>query len=194
MHTRWLPLLLVVALLVVFRVLGSVFPDSLPNFQPLAALFFCGFLLAPGWRGFAWPAGIYLLSYPIPAWLQGRGDWLTPGVLVMTLLAFGAMFWLGKALRPQRAATLLGGAAAAAIIFHLVTNGAAWIGSPLYPKSPLGLWQSLWTGPVGSPVPSWVFLRNLMCANLLFTAILIVARLPLADPARTATHGLTPAR
>ena len=194
MKHHWLPILLVVTLLIVFRVFGSVFSETLPNFQPLAALFFCGFLLAPGWRGFAWPAGIYFLTYPLPALLQGRLDWLTPGVLAVTLLAFGAMFLLGRTLRPGRAATLLGGAAAAAVLFHLITNGAAWIGSPLYPKTPLGLWQSLWAGPAGSPVPSWVFLRNLMAANLIFTAVLLVARFPLAAVQTRATPGLTPAR
>jgi hypothetical protein len=60
-----------------------------------------------------------------------------------------------------------------------VTNGAAWIGSPLYPKSPLGLWQSLWAGPTGSPIPSWIFLRNMTAANLLFTAVFLSARFAL---------------
>jgi len=184
----------VILLLVAFRVLGSVFPESLPNFQPLAVLFFCGFLLAPGWRGFAWPAGIYFLTYPLPALLQGRVDWLAPGVLGVTMLAFGAIFLLGRSLRPERAVTLFGGAVTAALVFHVITNGVAWIGSPLYPKTPLGLWQSLWTGPVGSPVPSWVFLRNLMAANLIFTAMLLLARFPIAIPRVAASSGLTPAR
>lgn len=192
MHSRWLPLLLVAILLVAFRVLGGLFPESLPNFSPLAALFFCGFLLAPGWRGFAWPAGLYFLTYPLPAMLQGRFDWLAPAVLLTALAAFALTFLLGRALRPSGAGALLGGAAAAAVVFHLVTNGAAWIGSPLYPKSPEGLWQSLWTGPLGSPLPSWVFLRNMLAANLLFTAILMLARLPM--PVRAASPGLTPAR
>jgi len=193
-NSRWLPLLVVASLLILFRVFGSIFSETLPNFQPLAALFFCGFLLAPGWRGFAIPAGIYFLTYPLPAMLQGRLDWLTPGVLGVTLLAFGAMFLLGRALRPERALTLFGGAFAAAILFHLITNGAAWLGSPMYPKSALGLWQSLWAGPVGSPLPSWVFLRNLVAANLIFTAVILVARIPMAIPRVAVTPGLTPAR
>ncbi len=193
-NSRLLPFVLILALLIVFRVMGSLFPDALPNFQPLAALFFCGCLLAPGWRGFVWPAAIYFLTYPLPALLQGRMDWLSPGVLLVSSLAFGAMFLLGHALRPQRAATLLGGAAVAAVAFHLITNGAAWLGSPLYPKTPLGLWQSLWAGPIGSPIPSWVFLKNLVAANLIFTSALLIARLPLAIPQPESTPGLTPAR
>jgi hypothetical protein len=193
-NSRWLPLLLAAALLIVFRVIGSVFSETMPNFQPLAALFFCGFLLAPGWRGFAWPAAIYFLTYPLPALLQGRIDWLTPGVMLVSILSFGAMFLLGRKLRPERALPLLGGAVVAALLFHIITNGAAWIGSPLYPKTPLGLWQSLWAGPVGSPIPSWVFLKNLVAANLLFTAVILIARKPFAFPCASATPGLTPSR
>jgi len=65
---------------------------------------------------------------------------------------------------------------AAALMFHLITNGAAWIGDPRYAKTPDGLIQSLWTGPAGSALPSWVFLRNMMAANLLFTAIFLSTR------------------
>lgn len=192
MHHRWLSILIVAVLLVAFRVLGSLFPESLPNFSPLAALFFCGFLLAPGWRGFALPAGLYFLTYPLPAMLQGRFDWLAPAVLLTALAAFALTFQLGRVWRPSGAVAMLGGAVMAAVLFHLVTNGAAWLGSPLYPKSPAGLWQSLWAGPVGSPVPSWLFLRNMAAANLLFTAAILLARLPI--PRVAATPGLTPAR
>lgn len=192
-NARWLPLVLVTALVMGFRIIGSVFPETLPNFQPLAALFFCGFLFATGWRAFAWPAAIYALTYPVPALLEGRLDWLSPGVLITSAVSFGLVFLLGRLMRPQRVPAMLGGAIAAAILFHLVTNGCAWIASPLYPKTLPGLWQSLWLGPAGSPIPSWVFLKNLIAANVLFTAILLAARIPTALPAGT-TPGLTPAR
>ena len=193
MNTRWLPLVFVTTIVIGFRVLGSAFAETLPNFQPLPVLFFCGFLFAPGWRGFAWPAAIYFLTYPVPALLEGRLDWLSPAAAAVSLLSFGLMFSLGHALRPQRIHAMLGGAIAAALLFHLLTNGCAWLASPLYPKSPLGLWQSLWLGPAGSPIPSWAFLKNLLAANVLFTAILIIARLPTAMQS-PATPGLTPAR
>ncbi len=185
-------ILIVAVLLVAFRVLGSLFPEFLPNFSPLAALFFCGFLLAPGWRGFALPAGLYFLTYPLPAMIQGRFDWLAPAVFLTALAAFALTFQLGRAWRPSGVVAMLGGAVVAAVVFHLVTNGAAWLGSPLYPKSPAGLWQSLWAGPAGSPIPSWLFLRNMVAANLLFTAAILLARLPI--PRVAATPGLTPAR
>jgi hypothetical protein len=188
---RWLPFCFIVCLVMLFRALGSALPESQPNFQPLAALFFCGAWLLGGWRGFAVPAAAWLVTYPLPALFQGRTEYLSPGVLLVTLLAFGATYQLGRAISARGVPVLLAGSLAAALAFHLITNGAAWLGSPMYPKNPVGLWQSLWAGPAGSPLPSWIFLRNLMAANLIFTAIVLLARvrLPLA-----VTHSGIPAR
>jgi hypothetical protein len=173
MH-RYLPLGLIVGLLIAFRVLGSVLPESQPNFQPLAALFFCGALLAPGWRGFAIPFGIWAVTYPF-----GIGPVSSIPIFVTTLIALAATFFMGRAISNRSFPTLLLGSVLAAVVFHLITNGAAWIGDPMYEKSLTGLWQSLWSGPVGSKIPSWVFLRNLAAANLLFTGIFVGAQLRL---------------
>lgn len=176
---RLLPLGIILCLLIIFRILGSVFPETLPNFQPLAALFFCGACLFTGTRSWSIPLGAWLVTYPIPAAIQGNASFLTPGILLVTGIAFAATWMLGKFLSGKHAGVLVAGSVAAALLFHLITNGAAWIGSPLYPKTALGLWQSLWAGPAGSAVPSWVFLRNMVCANFLFTAIFISARFAL---------------
>ena len=71
---------------------------------------------------------------------------------------------------------MLGAGIVAGILFHLVTGLVGWLAYPLYPKNLIGLEQSLWSGPANSPIPSWVFLRNLVCANLLFTGIFVLAR------------------
>lgn len=168
---RYIPLCLIVGLLVLFRVVGSLLPESQPNFQPLAALFFCGALLAPGWRGFAIPFGIWAITYPL-----GIGPVTNFPIFATTLLALAAMFFMGKAIADRGVPTLLVGSIAASLVFHLITNGAAWLGDPMYQKSLTGLWQSVWTGPSGSVLPSWVFLRNLTAANLLFTGIFLCAQ------------------
>jgi hypothetical protein len=171
---RYLPLGLIVGLLIAFRVLGSVLPDSQPNFQPLAALFFCGALLAPGWRGLVIPFGIWAVTYPV-----GIGPiWDMPTFLT-TLAALTATYLLGATLAKRSIPTLLLGSAAAAVVFHLITCTAAWMGDPVYQKSLTGLWQSIWTGPPGSTLPSWIFLRNLAAANVLFTGIFASAQLRL---------------
>jgi len=176
---RLLPVALIVFLLVVFRIVGSAFPETAPNFQPLAALFFCGAIMAKGWKGWAIPLGAWLLTYPAPAILQGKASYLTADVLLITGLAFVVIYFIGKSLSGHSTGILLLGSVAAAIAFHLVTNGAAWMFSPLYPKTIVGLWQSLWTGPVLSEIPSWIFLRNMVGANLLFTTIFLSARFAL---------------
>jgi len=177
---RYLPLGLIVGLLIAFRILGSALPESQPNFQPLAALFFCGALLASGWRGFAIPFGIWAVTY-----LFGKGPVTDVPIFLTTLLAFVAVFFMGKALSNRGFALLLLGSLGAAVIFHLITNGAAWLGDPMYEKSMTGLWQSLWTGPANSTIPSWVFLRNFAAANVLFTAVFVGAQLRLPKFATT---------
>ena len=174
---RYLPLVLVVGLLIAFRALGSAFPETLPNFQPLAALFFCGALLAPGWRGFAIPLSVWAVTFPL-----GVGHTANPLDFTTTSIALLAIFFLGKSLAHRGLPTLLLGSAASAVLFHLITCGGAWITDPLYAKNLEGLFQSVWSGPVGSKIPSWVFLRNLTAANVLFTGIFLLAQLRLPKP------------
>lgn len=169
---RYLPICLIVGLIILFRIIGSALPESQPNFQPLAALFFCGAMLAPGWRGFAIPFGIWAITYPL-----GIGPVSDVSIFATTLLALAATFFIGKALVSRSTPALLTGSIAASLVFHLITNGAAWLGDPMYQKSLTGLWQSVWAGPPGSSIPSWVFLRNLTAANLLFTGIFACARM-----------------
>lgn len=177
---RYLPLVLIVGLLIAFRIVGSVFSEALPNFQPLAALFFCGALLAPGWRGLAIPLGIWVVTYPF-----SMGQHFDFQIFITTLIALAATFFLGKGFAKNGIPTLLIGSVVAAVLFHLITNTAAWLGDPMYQKSLSGFWQSVWTGPAHSTFPSWVFLRNLAAANVLFTGIFALAqlRLPKAEVA-----------
>lgn len=167
---RFMPFILVVALLIAFRVAGTIFPETLPNFQPLSALFFCGVLLASGWRGFAIPAGIWVLTFPL-----GIGHTAGPGLFLTTLAGFVAVFFLGQVLAKRGTASLLLGSVGAALVFHLFTSGMAWAVDPRYAKTGLGLWQSVWLGAPGDVLPSWVFLRNLTGANVLFTAVVLLA-------------------
>jgi hypothetical protein len=171
---RYLPLCLIVVLLIAFRVIGSAFPATLPNFQPLAALFFCGALLAPGWRGFVVPLAVWAVTFPL-----GVGHTANRLDFASTSLAILATFFLGKMLSQRGFATLMLGSAAAAIAFHGITCGAAWITDPRYAKTLAGLWQSFWLGLPVDVIPSWVFLRNLAAANVLFTGIFLASRLRL---------------
>jgi len=181
-----MPLLFIVALLVAFRIAGVMFPEALPNFQPLSALFFCGALLAAGWRGFAIPAGIWALTFPL-----GIGHTSGSGLFLTTLLGFVAVFFLGKLLAKRGVASLLLGSVAAAVVFHCLTSGVAWAVDPRYAKTGLGLWQSIWLGAPGDVLPSWVFLRNLAGANALFTGVVLLASVRMPAWPRLAKVGQT---
>jgi hypothetical protein len=180
---RWHFPALLILLTVGFRLLGSYGSTAWANFQPLAALFFCSAVFAkPGWKAFALPAVIWFATYFAPAWFRAPGseDVWNFGILVTTLAAFGLTYAIGAAFRARPAFTLLG-AIAAGLVFHVLTCGAAWFADPRYAKTLTGLWQSLWTGLPGDPFPSWLFLRNLLAANLLFTG-LVQAVLRTFDP------------
>lgn len=182
---RYLPLVCFVILIVAFRWVGSVFSESFPNFQPLTALFFCGVMMAKGWRSWAIPALAWLATYPIPALISKDYSYLALDVLLTTAASFAVIYFIGKAMATRPMLHVLAGAVVSAMVFHLITNGAAWLGNPAYAKNLEGFVQSVWNGPVGSPIPSWVFLRNMVAANLLFTAIFLCTRfaLPKISPA-----------
>ena len=169
---RALPVLLIIGLLIAFRVLGSQFPEHLPNFQPLAAVFFCGALLARSWKGFAIPAGVWLVTYPL-----GIGHTGSLSVFAVTPVSFAIIFLFGQQLAKKGVWAMLFGSIAAAAIFHGITCGVAWLADPRYAKTLTGLWYSLWAGAPGDILPSWIFFRNLAAANFLFTAVFLAARL-----------------
>lgn len=171
---RALPILLIVGLLIAFRVVGSQLPEHLPNFQPLAAVFFCGALLAGSWKGFAIPAGIWLVTYPL-----GIGHTGSLSVFAVTLLAFAVIFLLGQQLAKKGIWAMLFGSIAAAAVFHGITCAAAWLADSRYAINLTGLWHSAWAGAPGDILPSWVFLRNLAVANFIFTSVFLAARLRL---------------
>jgi hypothetical protein len=167
---RYLPLGIIITLLIAFRMVGVALPEALPNFQPLTALFFCGALLASGWRSFAIPLGIWAVTYPF-----GIGPIYDLPLFITTLLSMCAISYMGKFFCSRNTPTILTGSIAAAVLFHFFTCTAAWIGDPMYAKTLTGFWQSFWTGPPISSVPSWVFLRNMMAANFLFTGVFVLA-------------------
>ncbi len=181
---RHLPLILIVGLMIAFRLIGCL-PDAPQNFQPLAALFFCGALLAPGWRGFVIPFAIWAVTYPF-----AKGPITDPAIILTTLVGLVSVFFVGKCFDKKGILKILLGSVVASVLFHLITNGAAWVGDPMYQKNLTGFWQSVWAGPAGSPMPSWVFLRNFTAANLIFTSIFALAQLRFAKPIASASAPL----
>jgi hypothetical protein len=119
----------------------------------------------------------WLISSPITSALQGHDPLDAGGGVIVAFLALLLTGALALPLRKSASpALLLGGGIVAALVFHGVTNTAVWLADPLYAKSAGGLGQALWSGRPTDLMPSWIFLRNLAGANLLFTALFLLAR------------------
>ncbi|MGJ3243342.1 MAG: DUF6580 family putative transport protein [Opitutales bacterium] len=177
---RWLPLF--VALAVLYRMLGAWIPE-LGNASPLIAVFFCGALLFKRSWWILPALGVLALTDLLAAWKQGYpmvGTWL-PANYLCYALAIG----LGIRLRNCQSRTLLiGGSLAGSGLFYLITNSMAWLGSPFYAQTLAGWVQALTTGIPGYP-PTWMFFRNQLMADLLFTTVFVFALYPVrrSEPA-----------
>jgi hypothetical protein len=170
---RWFPAILMVLLLVGFRILGSTMPETLPNFQPLPALLLCGMIFLSGIQRWlipmiAWivtdPLSSLLQHYPILGWHH-----LSIALGLVSTVAIGS-----RARHSQTWLNLLGSATLSALAFYFVTNTVSYFVDPLYSKTLTGFIQAQWTGPFGYG-PTWLFLRNLLAANLLFTGLFSLA-------------------
>lgn len=187
MH-RWLPAFLLLALLGGFRLLGAAFSHSLPNFQPLPAFILCTVIFLRGPMRWWLPLGAWIATDPFASLLQHQPlfGWHHLAIL------FGMAATAGIAFSVRRRTTLfaaLGASLIAAAAFYFLSNTVSFIADPLYSKTITGFWQAQWTGPVGFP-PTWIFLRNLALANMVFTALFLLALEPFGIAARLRTHSL----
>lgn len=181
-----LPLVLLALVVVAFRVLGAMYPETIPNFSPLAALLLCSLVFLKGaWR-WALPLGVWVVTDPVASLVQGYNPvgWHWAALV----LGIGVTVAIALPLRRNpKVLPVLAGAAGAALAFYFLTNAISFLTLPLYPKTLAGFVQAEWTGPAGFG-PTWMFLRNALASNLLFTGLVLVARrgfLPVASAART---------
>lgn len=186
---RALPFFLIVPILVGFSLLGTVMGDSHPGFNPLPAVFLCvAACLSPRWLVI--PAVAWLISYPLTNLRYGYGlDWQLLVALAGLAVVVGLGFWLRKR---RSAPALLGGALAAALLFYVLTNLGSWLLLPDYPKTWAGFVQAQWTGAPHHLLPTWVFLRSGLAAQVLFTALFLLGQRQAAirwQPARVEARG-----
>lgn len=145
-------------------------PHSLPNFSPIMSIAICGALYLPLPRLAAVVAPISALvisdvllniHYGV-AWFNGA-TFLALGCYVLAAMA-GLSLRRWKTVIPA----VLGAALVSSILFYLVTNTASWWGNPAYPQTAFGWAQALTVGLPGYP-PTWMFFRNSLTSDLLFT-------------------------
>ena len=185
MRKSWILPTIIIATVILFRVITA--NEFLPNFSPLPALFLCSLIFLRGPKAWLLPLGAWVITDPVVSLIQGYP--IIGHHHLAIALGLSATIGLGLWLRKhQTAPAALLGSVGAAVAFYLITNTLAFFGSPLYPNNLAGFIQAQWTGPVGDGYfPTWIFLRNLLAANLVFTGIFLAARHTFAIPAATAS-------
>jgi hypothetical protein len=140
----------------------------------MAAIALCGAAYFPARYKFTVPL-IALLISDIVLNIHYSAPMLDPliGCRYLALLVVGLIGWS----LANRASwkTLLPASLAGSVLFYVITNAFAWLSDPGYVKNFAGLVQALTVGlPQYSATPSWMFFRNSLVSDLLFTGLFIL--------------------
>jgi len=173
-----IPALLLITAAIAFRIATGFFghADSMGwmNFAPVAAIALCAAAYFPWRYKFTVPMIALLISDVV---LDAHyGFSLFSPFVISHYIGFAIVGCLGLLLQ-RRASwkTLVPASVGASVIFYIVTNSMSWIYDPGYAKNFSGLVQSLTVGlPQYSATPSWMFFRNSLVRDLLFTLLFVV--------------------
>ena len=148
--------------------------DWLSNFAPLAAIALCGAVYFPPKFKFTVPLAALFLSDLVLNLHYGAP--LFAPLMVCRYVALALVGWIGLSIanRPSLK-TLLPASIAGSTLFYVVTNAFAWLSDPGYVKNFAGLIQAFTVGlPQYSATPTWMFFRNSLLSDLLFTALFVL--------------------
>ena len=173
-----IPALFLVFSAVAYRVTSGLLIHSgaswLSNFAPLAAIALCSAAYFPKKYKFAVPLVTLFISDAVLNFRYGA-PLLDPQILCR-YLALALVGWIGLLLqyRPSLK-TLLPASVVGSTIFYAITNAFSWLSDPGYAKNLGGLTQALTVGlPQYSATPSWMFFRNSLLSDLVFTLLFII--------------------
>jgi len=173
-----IPALLLVLSAVAYRVMTGLLIHSgaswLSNFAPLAAIALCSAAYFPKKYKFAVPLVTLFISDALINFRYGA-PLLDPQILCR-YVALGLIGCIGLLLENRASLkTLLPASIAGSTIFYAITNAFSWLSDPGYAKNLGGLIQALTVGlPQYSATPSWMFFRNALLSDLVFTLLFIV--------------------
>ena len=173
-----IPALLLILSAIAYRIVTGLFAQSgsigLLNFAPLAAIALCAAAYFPAKYKFTVPM-IALLISDVVLNIHYGFSLLSPFVF-SHYLGFALVGCLGLLLRNRRSLkTLLPASIAGSLIFYIVTNSVSWLFDPGYVKNFAGLIQALTVGlPQFSATPTWMFFRNSVVSDLLFTGLFVL--------------------
>jgi hypothetical protein len=173
-----IPALLLVFSAVAYRVTTGLLIHSgaswLSNFAPLAAIALCSAAYFPRKFKFSVPLMTLFISDAVLNFRYGA-PLLDPQILCR-YLALALIGCVGVLLQNRASLkTLLPASIVGSTIFYAITNAFSWLSDPGYAKNFAGLGQALTVGlPQYSATPSWMFFRNSLISDLLFTLLFVV--------------------
>ena len=173
-----IPAFLLVIAAVAYRVTTGLLIHSgttwLSNFAPFAAIALCSAAYFPNKLKFSLPLAALLLSDVILNSYYSAP--LFEPLIVCRYLALAVVGCIGLAMQNRASfKTMLPASIAGSTIFYVITNAFAWMSDPGYAKSLAGLIQALTVGlPAYSATPSWMFFRNSVLSDFVFTSIFVI--------------------
>jgi hypothetical protein len=146
----------------------------LSNFAPLAGITLCCGAYLPRRYKFALPLSMLFVSDLILNTTYHAPPF-DPQILCR-YLALALIGLIGFALRKSVSwKTMLPASVAGSVIFYGITNVFSWLTDPGYVKNFAGLIQALTVGlPQYGATPSWMFFRNSLLSDLIFTAVFVL--------------------
>jgi Family of unknown function (DUF6580) len=174
-----IPALLLIFSAVAYRVTTGLLIHSgaswLSNFAPLAAIALCSAAYFPKKYKFSVPLITLFISDAVINFRYGA-PLLDPQILVR-YFALAVVGGLGVRLQYRASLkTLLPASIVGSTIFYAMTNAFSWLSDPGYAKNLGGLIQALTVGlPQYSATPSWMFFRNSLISDLLFTLLFVIS-------------------
>lgn len=152
----------------------GLWPDELKNFSAAYALVFCAGVYFPGALAWWLPLAT-LLATDVGLNLFYYHTAPLNGYMLLNYPVYAVVIWLGRchSARWPWWRLVLGGVLGA-LLFYFLTNTAAWMQNPVYPKTLAGWIQALTTGVPGFP-PTWAFFRNTLLSGGLFTGLFAAA-------------------
>ena len=173
-----IPALLLIVAAVAYRIVTGLAiisgSTALSNFAPMAAIALCAAAYFPAKFKFTVPMIALLISDVVLNLSYGFS--LFSPFVVSHYIGFALVCGLGWLLRNRASfKTLLPASIAASVIFYVITNAVSWLFDPGYVKNFAGVIQALTVGlPQYSATPSWMFFRNSVVSDLLFTGLFIL--------------------
>jgi len=147
----------------------------LSNFTPLAAIALCSAAYFPKKYKFSVPLVTLFISDAVINFRYGAP--LLDSQIVVRYVALAVIGCVGLFLRNRASLkTLLPASIVGSTFFYAITNAFSWLSDPGYTKNFAGLIQALTIGLPGySATPSWMFFRNSLISDLLFTLVFVLS-------------------